>query len=265
MFPLRHIASFMIAQRQIVSHDALLHQAPQRSMIHFLLSIVSIHRERASVRPHQPSRTERQRSERLANMCQQCLGLLHAQRRELSRNQREVRAFSVLDDHSLSCGGERFDRVHLAFEHAFIGFLCVSSLSSTPTSHQRHRLPCMDRSLRHRVSAEIPHRLNRVGPASDRHFMRRDHFFDDSADFSQTRVHSSLANPRVRRLLRRQKQLVELGVERDGERAVDDVACVESIEFRYRSPAYRSRISRHRRSSAPCRLPGSACSGRHSC
>ena len=126
VFPLRHIASSMIRQRQIVPHHALLHQTSQRSLIHLLLSLVSVHRERPSIGPHQPSRAERQRSERLPNMRQQRLRLLRAQHRVLLRHQREMRALAVLDDHSLSGRREGLDSVDLALQHSLVAFLYAS-------------------------------------------------------------------------------------------------------------------------------------------
>lgn len=63
-----------------------------------------------------------------------------------------------------------------------------------------------------------------VRAAVDRHLVRVDHLLDHAAQLAQVRVHARRLDRRVGGVARGGDQRLELRVEREGERAVDDVA-----------------------------------------
>lgn len=98
----------------------------------------------------------------------------------------------------------------------------------------------------------------RVGSAVDLGLEGRDDFLDFAAQFAQTRVDSRTADRLVGRFARGFEERIELRIERDGERAIDDVPCMTRSAQLYRSLPSRSRASPRHGIAGPWSRLGSA-------
>ena len=123
-------------------------------------------------------------------------------------------ALEVLPDDGLPVDRpERLDREELALLHL---------VSLAAALYDGHGLPRVDLIGPDRVPVEVADRLHGVGLAVELDLVRLHHLLHCGADIAQPDVDSRLPDSGVCRLLDRGEQRFELGIERHGERAVDD-------------------------------------------
>lgn len=231
---LRRVAADLVAERRVVLHltpasrahlhNASLHEAVQRVNALRLAALVAVHREGPAVGTVQPAPAEGQRVEGAQNVLQQPL-VLRAHGRVLRRGvERVVTGHAARVRVARAGGGEGLDGEDVARLHALGRVL----------EHQRDALVAVDGALHQVVARQVADRhdyasvsraaATGVRVAVDRHLVRVDHLLDHAAQLAQVRVHARRLDRRVGGVARGGDQRLELRVEREGERAVDDVA-----------------------------------------